>query len=88
MYEWSEEQLMVRDAVRQFIDKEIRPRVDDLEHGDMPPYDILRKMLATFGMDTWRGTGSSVRSNSTIRRRGAERGEASPQKPAATARWR
>ena len=42
---------MVRDAVRQFIDKEIRPHVDELEHGDTPPYDVLRKLFATFGMD-------------------------------------
>ncbi len=52
MYEWSDEQLMVRDAVRQFIDKEIRPNVEELEHGDTPPYDVLRKLFATFGMDT------------------------------------
>src|SRR5258706_6247850 len=51
MFEWSEEQLMIRDAVRQFVDKEIRPHVDALEHGDMPPYDILRKLFKTFGMD-------------------------------------
>ncbi len=51
MYEWSEEQLMMRDAVRQFIDREIRPRVEELEHGDTPPYDVLRAMFATFGMD-------------------------------------
>jgi acyl-CoA dehydrogenase len=51
MYEWSDEQLMVRDAVRQFIDKEIRPNVEELEHGDTPPYDVLRKLFATFGMD-------------------------------------
>src|SRR3954466_5184732 len=51
MYEWSDEQLMVRDAVRQFIDKEIRPNLDELEHGDTPPYDVLRKLFATFGMD-------------------------------------
>jgi acyl-CoA dehydrogenase len=25
--------------------------VDELEHGDLPPYDILRKLFATFGMD-------------------------------------
>ena len=50
MYEWSEEQLMVRDAGRQFIDKEIRPLVDELEHGDLPPYDILRKLFTTFGV--------------------------------------
>ena len=52
MFEWSDEQVMVRDAVRQFIDKEIRPHVDELEHGDLPPYDILRKLFATFGMDS------------------------------------
>jgi hypothetical protein len=51
MFEWSEEQKMIRDAVRQFVDKEIKPHVEDLEHGDLPPYDILRKMFATFGMD-------------------------------------
>ena len=51
MFEWSEEQAMIRDAVRQFVEKEIKPHVEDLEHGDLPPYDILRKMFATFGMD-------------------------------------
>src|SRR5438477_302491 len=43
--------LMLQDAVRQFVDKEIRPNVDELEHGDLPPYDLLRKLYATFGMD-------------------------------------
>ncbi|MFM9377804.1 acyl-CoA dehydrogenase family protein [Gordonia sp. VNK21] len=52
MFEWSEEDLMVRDAVRAFIDKEVRPHIDELETGQLPPYDITRKMLKTFGMDT------------------------------------
>src|ERR1700712_2065464 len=51
MYQWTEEQEMVRTAVRQFIDKEIRPRIDEFEHGDTPPYEVLRKMLRDFGMD-------------------------------------
>src|SRR5437868_10861860 len=51
MFEWSEEQQMIRDAVRQFIEAEIVPKRDELEHGDLPPYDILRKLFATFGMD-------------------------------------
>ena len=51
MYEWSEEQLMIRDAVRQFVQAEIAPKREELEHGDLPPYDILRKLFATFGMD-------------------------------------
>ncbi|MDA8058521.1 MAG: acyl-CoA dehydrogenase family protein [Actinomycetota bacterium] len=51
MFEWSEEQQMVRDAVRRFVEAEIAPHVDALEHGDLPPYDIIRKLYATFGMD-------------------------------------
>jgi alkylation response protein AidB-like acyl-CoA dehydrogenase len=51
MYEWSVEQLMIRDAVRQFVEAEIAPKREELEHGDLPPYDILRKLFATFGMD-------------------------------------
>ncbi|MGC5247902.1 acyl-CoA dehydrogenase family protein [Gordonia sp. DT219] len=51
MFEWSEEDLMVRDALRAFIDKEIRPHLDELETGQLPPYDITRKLLSTFGVD-------------------------------------
>ena len=51
MFEWSEEQLMVRDAVRRFIEAEMVPNIEALEHGDPPPYDIIRKLYATFGMD-------------------------------------
>jgi len=51
MIEWSEADLAIRDAVRDFIDKEIRPHVDELESGAMPPYDIVRKLFAAFGVD-------------------------------------
>lgn len=51
MFEWSDEHQMIRDAVKRFVDEEVRPHVDELEHGDLPPYDILRKLFATFGMD-------------------------------------
>lgn len=50
MYAWSEEHQAIINVVRSFIDKEIRPHLDDLEHGDLPPYDILRKMYDTFGL--------------------------------------
>jgi alkylation response protein AidB-like acyl-CoA dehydrogenase len=52
MFEWNEEQQMIRDAVRRFVDDEVRPHVEELEHGDLAPYDILRKLFATFGMDS------------------------------------
>ncbi len=51
MIEWSEQDLAVRDAVRDFIDKEVRPHVDLLETGAMAPYDIVRKLFAAFGLD-------------------------------------
>lgn len=51
MIEWSEQHLMIRDAVRKFVEAEIKPRLHEFEHGETPPYDVLRKMLRTFGMD-------------------------------------
>jgi alkylation response protein AidB-like acyl-CoA dehydrogenase len=51
MIEWSEQHLMIRDMMRRFIDEEIKPKWHDLEHGELPPYDILRKLMRTFGLD-------------------------------------
>src|SRR5437763_11145713 len=51
MFEWSPEQLMIRDAVRRFVETEIKPNLEELEHGDTPPYATLRKLYQTFGMD-------------------------------------
>ncbi len=51
MFEWSDEHQMIREAVKRFVDEEVRPHVEELEHGDLPPYDILRKLFKTFGMD-------------------------------------
>ncbi|MFQ5418188.1 MAG: acyl-CoA dehydrogenase family protein [Myxococcota bacterium] len=51
MIEWSEQHRMIRDAVRRFVEAEIAPKLEQLEHGDLPPYDILRKLIRTFGMD-------------------------------------
>ena len=51
MFEWSDTDLMVRDAVRQFVDKEIRPHLDELESGQLSPYPIARKLFSQFGLD-------------------------------------
>ncbi|HYB83627.1 MAG TPA: acyl-CoA dehydrogenase family protein, partial [Mycobacterium sp.] len=51
MFEWSDTDLMVRDTVRQFIDKEIRPYLDELETGAMSPYPVARKLFSQFGLD-------------------------------------
>ncbi|MCG8423743.1 MAG: acyl-CoA dehydrogenase family protein [Proteobacteria bacterium] len=50
MIEWSEQHKQIRTMVRRFIAAEIVPHLEELEHGDMPPYDLLRKMLKTFGV--------------------------------------
>src|SRR4051794_717001 len=52
MFTWTDEQLAIRDAVRSFVDQETRPHQDELEHADLPPYDLIRKFFATFGLDT------------------------------------
>jgi alkylation response protein AidB-like acyl-CoA dehydrogenase len=50
MLEWSDVDIAVRDAVREFVEKEVRPHVDALESGEMEPYPIIRKLFATFGI--------------------------------------
>lgn len=51
MIEWSEQQRMIRDMVRGFVEKEVVPHIDAIEYEGVPPYDLLRKMIQTFGMD-------------------------------------
>jgi alkylation response protein AidB-like acyl-CoA dehydrogenase len=51
MLDWTDEQKMMRDALREFALKEVVPLVDELEHGDLPPYATLRKLFATFGIE-------------------------------------
>ena len=50
MIEWNEQHEMIRDAIRKFIEAEIAPNLEELEHGNTPPYDVLRKMYQAFGM--------------------------------------
>src|SRR3954471_1453146 len=51
MIEWSDEQRQMQAAVRDFVHKEVVARREDLEHGDLPPYDLLRTYVRTFGID-------------------------------------
>ncbi len=50
MYEWSEEHQAIAQVVRRFVDTEIRPRLDALEHEGEPPYEVLRRMYGAFGL--------------------------------------
>src|ERR1700689_795719 len=51
MFEWSGGERGSRDAVRRFVDEEVKPNVEELEHGDTPPYEVIRKLYKTFGLD-------------------------------------
>ncbi len=51
MIAWTEQQQLIRTMVRDFVEKEVVPHIDDLEYNGVPPYDILRKLYKTFGMD-------------------------------------
>jgi len=50
MIEWSEQHQMIQGMVRKFVEAEIVPNLEQLEHGDLPPYDIMRKLANTFGL--------------------------------------
>lgn len=51
MIEWSDTDLIMRDTVREFIAKEIRPHLDGLESGELSPYPFARKLFSEFGLD-------------------------------------
>ncbi len=51
MIDWTEQQQMIQKMVRDFVEKEVVPNLDDIEYNGVPPYDILRKMVQTFGLD-------------------------------------
>jgi alkylation response protein AidB-like acyl-CoA dehydrogenase len=55
MYEWSDTDIIMRDTMRVFIEKEIRPHLDALESGELSPYPIARKLFSEFGLDVMAG---------------------------------
>ncbi len=50
MIEWNEQEKQIAQMLRRFVEIEIKPKIDDIEHGEEPPYEILRKMVKTFGL--------------------------------------
>jgi alkylation response protein AidB-like acyl-CoA dehydrogenase len=81
MFEWSDTDLMVRDAVRGFIDKEIRPHLDELETGALLPYPIARKLFSQFGLDVLAAESvKSMLERQRAREAGRDAGEVSDEK--------
>ena len=51
MLDWSEDSQAIIEAVRRFVDDEVRPKLDAIEHEGEPPYELLRSMYRNFGID-------------------------------------
>jgi hypothetical protein len=50
MLQWTDEQIMFRQAVRKFVEAEVAPRREALEFEGLPPYDVLRQFYQRFGV--------------------------------------
>lgn len=72
MFEWSDTDVIMRDTVREFIAKEVRPHLDELECGAIAPYPIARKLFSEFGLDVM--AAEAVKSMLDRERARAERG--------------
>jgi alkylation response protein AidB-like acyl-CoA dehydrogenase len=78
MIEWNEQQQMIQKMVRDFVAKEVVPNLDDIEYNGVPPYDILRRMIKTFGMDVM--ATQNYEKQIAREKAAAENGEAAPTK--------
>jgi len=82
MIEWSEQQTQIGSMIRRFVETEIKPAIDELEFGDTPPYEVLRKMVKVFGLrDMARGQFQSRIARERKRVEAAEKGEVVEDKP-------
>jgi len=62
-----------RVGVRRFVDEEIRPHIDDIEHHGVPPFDILRKMYGRSDCARWPGELQAPARAQDLRRRAVGR---------------
>lgn len=51
MFDFTDEQKMVRKVVRKWVEASLVPAVDGLESGEIQPYDLMRNFIRTFGID-------------------------------------
>jgi alkylation response protein AidB-like acyl-CoA dehydrogenase len=48
--ELNETQRLIRDTARKIVERELRPHVDAIEHGDTLPFPYIKKLAANLGM--------------------------------------
>ncbi|MSP62945.1 MAG: acyl-CoA dehydrogenase [Myxococcales bacterium] len=82
MFEWSEQHKMIQGMMRRFVEAEVVPHVEALEHGDLLPYPIMRKLVQTFGLaDMQRGRFERQRKRHHEEEAMRARGETPPVRP-------
>jgi alkylation response protein AidB-like acyl-CoA dehydrogenase len=86
MIDWSETHISIRDSIRKFCEVEVKPKLHAIEHEGEPPYEVLRKLIATFGIaDMARMTfAAQIAKQKERAARGEpdrDRSEAKPRKP-------
>src|SRR6266571_2719484 len=74
MFDFSDEHKMAQKMLRQWCEKELAPQVAAMEKGEILPYDLMRKLGRTFGMD------EMVRGSFKRMEEKAARGESKPVK--------
>ncbi len=50
MFDFSDEQKMAQQVLRQWCEKELAPKVPAMEKGELLPYDLMRALASTFGL--------------------------------------
>ncbi len=79
MIRYNEEQLMMRDMFRKFLEKELAPIRDDIELNGVPPYEFIRKLYKHLGL----GDMAAAKFHRQIEReKAAELGQSVEEKPA------
>lgn len=68
--------------VRRFVADEVKPKLEGIEHEGVPPYEVLRKMVKTFGIgEMARGKFNSQIKREKARLEAEERAEEAEEKP-------
>ena len=79
MIRYNEEQLMMRDMFRKFLEKELAPIRDDIELNGVPPYEFIRKLYKHLGL----GDMAATKFHRKIEKeKAAELGQSIEEKPA------
>ena len=54
-FELTDTERMLRDTFRSYFTREIEPHVAAMEHGELLPYELMRAMHRTLGLDSPNG---------------------------------